>query len=140
MITQVIYNTLRFTIQHQISNKYNMAIYIGKYAFNSKEQAQDKIEDLGTSTDDYGNTYPTHSNTVVELGFEVVSEPVLDGEDVIEEGVFGTEYLVDVIWHDLEVDEDGNVDHPYGWKSYSVNINTEGIHGFLGLSYQDLKI
>ena len=40
----------------------------------------------------------------------------------------------------LEADEDGEIDHPYGWKSYSVEIDTEGIHGFLGLSYQDLKI
>ena len=117
-----------------------MAIYIGKYAFNSKEQAQDKIEDLGTSTDYYGNTYPTHKHTVVELGLEVISEPVFDGEDVIEEGVFGTDYLVDVLWHDLEVEEDGGVDHPYGWKTYSVDIDTEGIHSFLGLNYQDLKI
>jgi len=117
-----------------------MAIYIGKYAFNSEKQAKNKIEDLGISTDDYGNTYPTHKHTVVELGLEVVSETVFDGEDVIEEAVFGTDYLVDVLWHDLEIEEDGSVDHPYGWKSYSVNIDTEGIHGFLGLSYQDLKI
>ena len=116
-----------------------MAIHIGKYAFNSKEQAIEKIEALGVEQDEEGNLYPTHHHTVVELGFEVLSEPVFDGFDVLE-GVFGTDYLVDVLWHDLEVEEDGSVDHPYGWKSYSVDIDTEGIHGFLGLSYQDLKI
>ena len=99
-----------------------MAIYIGKYAFNSKEQAIDKIEALGVEQDEEGNPYPTHHHTVVELG--------LDGSD----------YLVDVLWHNLKVEEDGSVDHPYGWKTYSVEIDTEGIHGFLGLSYQDLKI
>ena len=41
---------------------------------------------------------------------------------------------------DLEVEEDGSVDHPYGWKSYSIDIDSEGIHKFLGLNYQDLKI
>jgi hypothetical protein len=117
-----------------------MAIYIGKYAFNSKEQAINKIEALGTITDEDGNTHPNHKHTVVELGLEVVSEPVFDGEDVLEEEVLGTDYLVDVIWHDLEIEEDGSVDHPYGWKSYSIDIDSEGIHKFLGLNYQDLKI
>ena len=99
-----------------------MAIHIGKYAFNSKEQAIDKIEALGVEQDKEGNSYPTHNHTVVELG--------LDGSD----------YLVDVLWHNLEIEEDESVDHPYGWKTYSVDIDSEGIHGFLGLSYQDLKI
>lgn len=117
-----------------------MAIYIGKYAFNSKEQAQDKIEALGTVTDEDGNTYPNHHHTVVELGLEVLQEAVYEDEELVSETVFGADYLVDVLWSGLEVEEDGSVDHPYGWKSYSVDIDSEGIHGFLGLSYQDLKI
>ena len=48
-------------------------------------------------------------------------------------------YLVDVLWRDLEADENEEIDHPYGWKSYEVDIDNEGIHGFLGLKYQDLK-
>ena len=32
-----------------------MAIHIGKYAFNSKEQAIDKIEALGVEQDEEGN-------------------------------------------------------------------------------------
>ena len=114
---------------------------IGKYAFkNGQEQAIDKIESLGVAQDEDGNNYPTHSHTIVELGYEVISEAVIneDGE-VVEEAVFGTDYLVDVLWRDLEADEDGEVDHPYGWKSYSVEIDSEGIHGFMGLKYQDLK-
>ena len=99
-----------------------MALYIGKYAFNSKEQAEEKIEWLGTETNEEGETYPTHNHTVVELGSD------------------GSDYLVDVLWHDLEIEEDGSVDHPHGWKTYSVDIDSEGIHAFLGLSYQDLKI
>ena len=40
----------------------------------------------------------------------------------------------------LEEEEDGNTSHPYGWATYSVNVSDEGIHGFLGLKYQELKI
>ena len=99
-----------------------MTLHIGKYEFNSEEQAKEKIEWLGTETNEDGETYPTHNHTVVELGSE------------------GNKYLVDVLWQDLEVDKDGEIDHPHGWKTYSVDIETEGIHGFLGLSYQELKI
>ena len=117
-----------------------MAIHIGKYAFNSKEQADSKIEALGVEQDEEGNSYPTHHHTIVELGLEVLQKAVIEEGEVVSEAVFGTDYLVDVLWDNLEVDEDGEIDHPYGWKTYSVNIDTEGIHGFLGLSYQDLKI
>ncbi len=117
-----------------------MAIHIGKYAFNSKEQAQNKIEALGMETDEEGNKYPTHKHTIVELGLEVIAEPVIEDGEIVDDGLLGSDYLVDVLWHDLEVDEDGSVDHPYGWKSYSANIGGEGIHGFMGLSYQDLKL
>ena len=117
-----------------------MAIYIGKYAFNSKEQAINKIEALGTVTYEDGIKYPNHHHTVVVLGQEIISQQVLDGEEVLEEEVLGTDYLVDVLWHDLEIEKDGSVDHPYGWKSYSIDIDSEGIHKFLGLNYQDLKI
>jgi hypothetical protein len=132
-------------------------IKIGKYAFNSKEQAIEKIEGLGVAQDEDGNNYPTHKHTIVELGYEVISEGVIneDGE-VVEEAVFGTDYLVDVLWNaegittieeEAVLDEEGNVivpavtsiDHPYGWKSYSVDIETEGIHSFMGLNYQSLK-
>jgi len=117
-----------------------MAIYIGKYAFNSKKQAIDKIEALGVEQDEDGNKYPTHKHTIVELGLEVIAEPVIEDGEVVDEGLLGSDYLVDVLWHDLEADEDGSVDHPYGWKSYSVNIGGEGVHSFMGLSYQDLKL
>ena len=114
---------------------------IGKYAFNSKEQAQDKIDALGIAQDEDGYNYPTHPYTVVELGYEVISDAVINEEgEVVQEAVYGTDYLVDVLWKGLEPDEDGEIDHPYGWKSYSVDIETEGIHGFMGLKYQDLKL
>jgi|TARA_R110000744_G_scaffold339068_2_gene444267 hypothetical protein len=108
-----------------------MGLNIGKYRFNSKEQAESKIEGLGIAQDQ-GVNYPTHEHTVVEIGFEILEEPVYGEENVISEAVFGESYLVDVLWRDL-------VDHPYGWKSYEVDVETEGIHGFSGLKYQNLK-
>lgn len=116
-----------------------MGLNIGKYRFNSKEQAESKIEGLGIDQDENGINYPTHKHTVSKLGYEVLEEAVYEGEEVISETVFGDGFLVDVLWRDLESDEDGLVDHPYGWKSYEVDIDNEGIHGFLGLTYQDLK-
>ena len=116
-----------------------MNLHIGKYRFNSKEQAESKIEGLGIAQDEGGN-YPTHKHTVSKLGYEVLEEAVYEGEEVISETVFGEGFLVDVLWRDLEVDENEEIDHPYGWKSYEVDIDNEGIHGFLGLKYQDLKI
>jgi hypothetical protein len=113
---------------------------IGKYAFNSKEQAQDKIDALGVAQDEEGNTYKTHKHTIIELGYEVITDAIINEEgEAVTEAIYGTDYLVDVLWRDLEADENGEIDHPYGWKSYSVVIETEGKHSFMGLKYQDLK-
>lgn len=104
-------------------------IKIGKYKFNDKEQAESKIIGLGVYEDEDGDIYPNHDHTVVKLGYEV-----------LEDESFGEKYLVDVLWKDLEEDEDGVIDHPYGWKSYSVDVEENGLHSFLGLDYQSLKI
>ena len=120
-----------------------MGLHIGKYRFGyGREQAESKIEGLGIAQDENGNNYPTHKHTITKLGYEVLEKAVYDEEqeEVISETVFGEGYLVDVLWRDLEADENGEIDHPYGWKSYEVDIEDEGIHGFLGLKYQDLKL
>ena len=36
------------------------------------------------------------------------------------------------MWFGLE-------DHPYGWKSKSIDIEGEGVHAFYGLSFDLLK-
>ena len=117
-----------------------MGLHIGKYRFGyGREQAESKIEGLGIAQDENGNNYPTHKHTITKLGYEVLEEAVYDEEEVVSETVFGEGYLVDILWRDLEEDENGLVDHPYGWKTFEVNIVDEGIHGFSGLKYQDLK-
>jgi len=120
-------------------------IKIGKYKLNTKQQFLDKLDALGTATDEDGNEYPTHGNVIVELGHEVLEDAVYGvneetGEfELISEAVYSDKYLVDILWRNLEEDEDGIIDHPYGWKSYSVEVEENGMHSFLGLDYQSLK-
>ena len=96
---------------------------IGKYEFNSKAQAQDKIADL-----DEG-----HTHTIVELGNIVLVQGTYDDEgNEITSSIFSDKYHVDVLWNGLN-------NHPFGWKSASININDNGVHSFCGLDYQKNK-
>lgn len=115
-------------------------IKIAKYEFDSKEQAETKINALGTATDENGNEYPTHKHTIVHLGNIVLQQGEYDeeGNETVAP-VLSDKWHVDVLWKDLEADEDGVIDHPYGWKSYYVDIDGDGVHSFLGLSYNAHK-
>jgi len=115
-------------------------IKISKYEFDSREQAETKIDALGTATDEDGNEYPTHKHTIVHLGNIVLEQGEYDeeGEETVAP-VLSDKWHVDVLWNGLEADEDGKVDHPYGWKSKSVNIEGDGVHAFFGLNYDSLK-
>ena len=131
---------------------------ISKYAFNSKEQAQDKIDSLGTATDENGNEYPTHKSSIVQLGNIVLEQGEYNEEgEEITTPVLSDKWHLDVAWDDADIttveeeavlDDDGNiispevtsVDHPYGWKSYAIDIEGDGVHSFFGLSYESLKL
>ena len=131
---------------------------ISKYEFNSKEQAQEKIDALGTATDENGNEYPTHKSTIVQLGNIVLEQGEYDEEgEEITAPVLSDKWHLDVAWDDAEIttveeeavlDEEGmivtpevtSVDHPYGWKSYAVDIEGDGVHSFFVLSYDSLKL
>jgi len=131
---------------------------ISKYEFNSKEQAQEKIDALGTATDENGNEYPTHKSTIVQLGNIVLEQGEYDedGEEVTAP-VLSEKWHLDVLWKEEQIttveeeavlDDEGmiltqevtSVDHPYGWKSYAVDIEGDGVHSFFGLSYDSLKL
>ncbi|MDB4299357.1 hypothetical protein N9931_00390 [bacterium] len=113
---------------------------IGKYQFDNKEQAQAKIDALGTATDEDGNEYPTHKHTIVHLGNIVLEQAIIDQDGEIKtEAVLSEDWHLDVLWSGLEADKDGTIDHPYGWKSKSVNIDGDGVHAFFGLNYDSLK-
>ena len=119
---------------------------IAKYKFNTKEQFQDKFDNLHT-TDEDGNLIPNFRFAVVQLGHVVLVDGTYDENgDVLTETEYSEEYLVDVTWFlKDEFDEDGNLlekDHPYGWKSYSVDSKItegQGMHQFLGVDYQKYK-
>ena len=92
---------------------------ISKYEFTSKEQAQTKIDALGIET----------NHAIVTLGHIVLESAIFDENgEVITEAVLSTGYHLDVMWIGL-------TDHPYGWKSYNVDLTSEGSHGFAGVSY-----
>lgn len=111
-----------------------MGIYIGKYEFNSKEQAESKIKALPSVKDVDDNDVPTHNHTIVKLGNIVLeqSEYNEDGEQS-KPPVLSEKYHVDVLWVDLE-------SHPYGWATYAVDLENEGVHNFIGISYLENKI
>ena len=131
---------------------------ISKYEFNSKEQAQEKIDALGTATDENGNEYPTHKSTIVQLGNIVLEQGEYDeeGEETVAP-VLSDKWHLDVLWKEEQIktvdeeavlDDEGMIvtpevvsyDHPYGWKSYAVEIEGDGVHSFFGLSYESLKL
>ena len=102
---------------------------ISKYQFDSKEQGISKIASLGSATDENGNEYPTHNHTIVTLGHIVLQPAVIDADDVIiTEAILSEGWHLDALWIGL-------TEHPYGWKSYNVDLTSEGSHGFAGVSY-----
>lgn len=97
---------------------------IGKYEFNSKEQADSKIEALGEE----------HNHAIVKLGNIVLQQAELDEDgEVVTEAVLSDKFHVDVMWEGLDA-------HPYGWSTYAVTPSDEGLHSFLGIDYQEYKL
>jgi hypothetical protein len=109
-----------------------MEFAIGKYAFQSKAQFDSKVENLYTINDE-GDKIPDSKFAVVEIGLLEETAPTFDedGEELTP-SIMGTDYHCDMAWYGLE-------DHPYGWKSYSVEIESEGVHSFAGVNYQENK-
>ena len=92
---------------------------IGKYEFTDKAQVDSKIDALGEA----------HNHTIVKLGYIMLEQAEIDEEgEVVTEAVLSDKFHVDVMWKGLE-------SHPYGWKSYAVDLSSNGIHSFLGVNY-----
>lgn len=124
---------------------------IGKYEFDSQEQANTKVQGLGVTTDEDGNEYASHNHSVVHLGHIVLEEGEYDEDgEVVKEPVLSVKWHVDALWqHTYETTGEGEdavtelvePSHPYGWKSYAVaDIDGNGIHSFYGLDYNSLKV
>lgn len=101
-----------------------------KYEFNSQEQAEKKIADLPHIEDDVtGESYLEGNHTIVKLGYLWIEEPIFDADgEVVTEGVQSDKYSLDVLW-------DGLDESPYGWKSYEVEPEGNGVHTFAGRSF-----
>lgn len=108
-----------------------MGYLFKKYEFNSQEQAEQKIDALGTATDDDGNEYPTHQHTIVKIGYLWTTEPTYDDDWNVEtEGVASDKYSVDVLWNHLD-------SSPYGWASYEITVEGNGVHTFAGWNFNE---
>lgn len=101
-----------------------------KYEFNSQEQAEQKIADLPHIEDDVtGESHLEGNHTIVKLGYLWIEEPTYNGDLEIEtEGVKSDKYSLDVLW-------DGLSESPYGWKSYEISVEGNGVHTFAGRSF-----
>jgi hypothetical protein len=101
-----------------------------KYEFNTKKQAETKIAALPHTTDELtGKRYLDGGHTIVHLGYLWIEEPTYDADGNIEtEGVASDKYSVDVLFQDLE-------SSPYGWASYEINVEGNGVHTFAGRNF-----
>jgi len=104
---------------------------VGKYEFKSKEQALSKIEGLPHKADVDGIKHPNYKHIITHLGSVIKEDAEFENGVMIKDPVYGV-YRLDVLWIDIE-------ENPYGWKTYEIDLDNEGLHTF-GLSYLENKI
>jgi len=123
-----------------------MSIIFKKYEFKDKEQYQTALGKLPTKKDVDGVEYPDYNHSIVELGNIVIEEGEYDDDfQETKAPVLSDKYHVDVLWKKSEItqtDKDGvkSIKYPTGWVSKEIDFdNGEGVHTFLGVSYQANK-
>lgn len=99
-----------------------------KYEFDSQEQAETKIAALPHIEVD-GVSYLDGNHTIVKLGYIVTNTPEYDenGDEIVAP-IYSDKYSVDVLWNGLEKS-------PYGWASYEITVEGNGVHTFLGRNF-----
>jgi len=96
---------------------------IGKYEFDSEEQAYKLIDALGNAKYKAG---------IAHLRFITLKKGVYDENDnVITQPIFADKYSVDVSWKGEEHED---------WTPFRIEVEGEGSHGFAGVNYQKHKI
>jgi len=111
-----------------------------KYEYPSQELAETRIAALPHQEVD-GESHPSHSHTVVKLGYLYTEQPTFDEEgEILTEGIQSDMYSVDVLWTASEItvtDEEGNeeIDYPYGWVSKEITVEGNGVHTFAGRNF-----
>jgi hypothetical protein len=107
-----------------------MAHIIKKYEFKNESIVDSLITNLGIDTDEDGNEYPTHKNSIVKIGFFMVNDPKFDDDfNEISAPILYDNFCVDVLWNDE------NDELIKDWQEYEIKIDNEGIHSFFGLKY-----
>lgn len=102
-----------------------------KYSFDSESEALDLIHDLGHYVEN-DEVYPSHNHTVVKLGFLQIGD-----SDEETPPIFSNKYSVDVLWKDLELDENANPIFPEGWVEFELNGLSKYKHNFYGLTFKE---
>ena len=115
---------------------------IGKYEFKNESEALEAIRSLGVNVSEDGSEHPSHKHCIVKLGNITLEPGDYDEEgNEVKKPVISNGYHVDVLWKGLTIAEDGDLDGDHdAWDKYKVDIDGEGIHGFLGMSYMDMKV
>ena len=107
----------------------------GKYLFPSLQNAQEMSESI-KSTEENPNY-----NAIFGLKSEKIAEVVNDNGET--EAQYSEKYQLDVVWGDLEnegTQEEPIYNHPYGWKTYAVEVNGDGNTRVFGGNYQENKL
>jgi len=101
-----------------------------KYEFNSREQANQKIDALPHTTDNLTEqSYLDGGHTIVHLGYLWIEQPTFDEQgEIVTEGVSSDKYSVDVLWSGLE-------EQPEDWVANEIVIEDNGVHTFFGFDY-----
>lgn len=111
-----------------------MNFKLAKYEFTSEAQALEKIA-----------SFIDTKHTFIKLGFIQITPPIYDINDVLlTPATYSTKCSVDAVW-DLQdvINEDSTitkVDHPYGWKTYAIDVVGNGSHSIAGVDFQCYKI
>ena len=104
---------------------------VGKYEFDSLEEAELNIRDLGFEIDEHGNEQPTYTHGVANLkNVELEPAEFDDDNNIIKEAVYSVKCSVDVSWQGEEVES---------FKKFKIDVEGEGSHGFLGILYSENK-
>ncbi len=98
-----------------------------KYLFPSEEKAREMKESL-VSTEENPCSHTAHGLKAETIEKEIDGETVKDPTG---------KWQLDVDWC---FSEDEEIDHPYGWKMYALELKREGNHGILGRSYLKEKL
>ena len=113
-------------------------IYYRKYTFPSKQEAEQHITNLGYFEGEGGIMYPSHRHTIVKLGYLHVRGGEYDEAGIeISPPVLSDKYSVDVLWKNLELDEDGEPIYPEGWEQHLLTGLNSYMHNFYGLTYNE---